>query len=45
MQLTIEQRKRSELLGKPVAVVQYNTWKEGGLIGVSYKARKCGVLR
>lgn len=41
----VEQRKRPELRGKPVAVVQYNPWKGGGLIAVSYEARKCGVLR
>ncbi|KAG0553321.1 hypothetical protein KC19_12G002200 [Ceratodon purpureus] len=41
----VEQRKRPELRGKPVGVVQYNPWKGGGLIAVSYEARKCGVLR
>ena len=41
----VEQRKRPELRGKPVAVVQHNSWKGGGLIAVSYEARKCGVLR
>ncbi|KAG0622952.1 hypothetical protein M758_3G136200 [Ceratodon purpureus] len=41
----VEQRKRPELRGKPVAVVQFNPWKGGGLIAVSYEARKCGVLR
>lgn len=41
----VEQRRRPELRGKPVAVVQYNPWKGGGLIAVSYEARKCGVLR
>lgn len=41
----VEQRRRPELRGKPVAVVQFNPWKGGGLIAVSYEARKCGVLR
>lgn len=44
-QLAVEQRRRPELRGKPVAVVQYNPWKGGGLIAVSYEARECGVLR
>lgn len=26
-------------------MVQFNPWKGGGLIAVSYEARKCGVLR
>ena len=28
----VEQRARPELWGKPVAVVQYNKWKGGGLV-------------
>jgi len=43
--VAVEQRRRPELRGKPVAVVQYNQWKGGGLIAVSYEARQCGVLR
>lgn len=41
----MEQRKRPELRGLPTAVVQYNSWKGGGLIAVSYEARKFGVKR
>jgi DNA polymerase eta len=33
------------LRGLPSAVVQYNEWQGGGLIAVSYEARKCGVKR
>ncbi|KAL8143170.1 hypothetical protein V2J09_016202, partial [Rumex salicifolius] len=41
----VEQRKNPELRGLPSAVVQYNSWKGGGLIAVSYEARKFGVKR
>ncbi|KAM7270694.1 hypothetical protein ACFE04_029908 [Oxalis oulophora] len=41
----VEQRKQPELRGLPSAVVQYNEWKGGGLIAVSYEARKFGVKR
>ncbi|XP_023640267.1 DNA polymerase eta isoform X1 [Capsella rubella] len=41
----VEQRKQPELRGLPTAVVQYNEWQGGGLIAVSYEARKCGVKR
>ncbi|KAI4371218.1 hypothetical protein MLD38_019481 [Melastoma candidum] len=41
----VEQRKRPELRGVPAAVVQYNSWKGGGLIAVSYEARAYGVTR
>ncbi|KAK1324412.1 hypothetical protein QJS10_CPA01g02312 [Acorus calamus] len=41
----VEQRKHPELRGLPTAVVQYNSWKGGGLIAVSYEARKFGVKR
>lgn len=41
----VEQRKMPELRGKPAAVVQYNSWKGGGLIAVGYEARKFGVKR
>ncbi|KAJ7969409.1 DNA polymerase eta [Quillaja saponaria] len=41
----VEQRKQPNLRGLPVAVVQYNSYKGGGLIAVSYEARKCGVKR
>ncbi|XP_047330613.1 DNA polymerase eta isoform X2 [Impatiens glandulifera] len=41
----VEQRKQPHLRGQPTAVVQYNAWKGGGLIAVSYEARKHGVKR
>ncbi|XP_074312139.1 DNA polymerase eta isoform X3 [Silene latifolia] len=41
----VEQRKQPQLRGLPTAVVQYNEWKGGGLIAVSYEARKHGVKR
>ncbi|KAI3987471.1 hypothetical protein MKX01_017169 [Papaver californicum] len=41
----VEQRNRPELNGLPTAVVQYNSWKGGGLIAVSYEALKYGVKR
>ncbi|KAK2991049.1 hypothetical protein RJ640_019370, partial [Escallonia rubra] len=40
-----EQRQQPNLRGQPTAVVQYNSWKGGGLIAVSYEARKFGVKR
>lgn len=43
--ILVEQRKQPELRGLPSAVVQYNEWQGGGLIAVSYEARKCGVKR
>lgn len=44
-QFVVEQRKQPSLRGHPTAVVQYNSWKGGGLIAVSYEARKFGVKR
>uniref|UniRef100_A0A2P2IPL1 DNA polymerase eta n=1 Tax=Rhizophora mucronata TaxID=61149 RepID=A0A2P2IPL1_RHIMU len=41
----VEQRKQPDLRGLPTAVVQYNEWKGGALIAVSYEARKLGVNR
>ncbi|KAK6803116.1 hypothetical protein RDI58_000900 [Solanum bulbocastanum] len=41
----VEQRKQQSLRGQPTAVVQYNSWQGGGLIAVSYEARKFGVKR
>lgn len=41
----MEQRKNPDLRGLPTAVVQYNSWKGGGLIAVGYEARKFGVKR
>ncbi|KAJ0018741.1 hypothetical protein Pint_11994 [Pistacia integerrima] len=36
-------RKQLHLKGLPSAVVQYNEWKDGDLIAVSFEARKYGV--
>ncbi|XP_066928129.1 DNA polymerase eta-like [Clytia hemisphaerica] len=41
----VAQRKEPSLRGQPSAVVQYNLWKGGGIIAVSYEARKFGVTR
>ena len=41
----VESRANPDLRGKPMAVVQYNTWKGGGIIAVSYEARAFGVSR
>ncbi|GFS13089.1 DNA polymerase eta [Elysia marginata] len=41
----VEQRLDPSLKGKPCAVVQYKTWKGGGIIAVGYEARKFGVTR
>ncbi|XP_071491859.1 DNA polymerase eta-like [Diadema antillarum] len=41
----VEQRHNPHIKGKPSAVVQYNAWKGGGIIAVSYEARKFGVTR
>ncbi|CAN2387505.1 cellular response to UV-C [Pristimantis euphronides] len=41
----VEQRLRPELRKKPVVVVQYKTWRGGGIIAVSYEARAFGVTR
>ncbi|XP_031567727.1 DNA polymerase eta-like [Actinia tenebrosa] len=41
----VEQRRCPSLRGKPCAVVQYNKWKGGGIIAVSYEARDYGVTR
>ncbi|XP_073527721.1 DNA polymerase eta isoform X2 [Phyllobates terribilis] len=41
----VEQRLRPELRNRPVAVVQYKTWRGGGIIAVSYEARAFGVTR
>ncbi|XP_062094816.1 DNA polymerase eta isoform X4 [Humulus lupulus] len=41
----VEQRKLPYLRGLPTAVVQYNEWKGGALIAVSYEARTYGVKR
>ncbi|XP_070578564.1 DNA polymerase eta-like [Ptychodera flava] len=41
----VEQRRNPALKGKPCAVVQYKTWKGGGIIAVGYEARAHGVTR
>ncbi|XP_006882015.1 PREDICTED: DNA polymerase eta [Elephantulus edwardii] len=41
----VEQRQNPHLRNKPCAVVQYKTWKGGGIIAVSYEARAFGVTR
>ncbi|KAJ4782982.1 DNA polymerase eta [Rhynchospora pubera] len=41
----VEQRRNPDLRGVPTAVVQYNSWKGGGLIAVGYEARNFGVKR
>ncbi|GFR09512.1 DNA polymerase eta [Trichonephila clavata] len=41
----VEQKRCPEYLDKPCAVVQYNTWKGGGIIAVNYEARARGVKR
>ncbi|XP_071449961.1 DNA polymerase eta-like [Hetaerina americana] len=41
----VEERINPEFKGKPAAVVQYNTWKGGGIIAVNYEARDRGVTR
>ncbi|XP_031248645.1 DNA polymerase eta-like [Pistacia vera] len=39
----VEQRKQPHLRGLPSAMVQFNEWKDGALIAVSFEARKYGV--
>ncbi|XP_046676399.1 DNA polymerase eta [Homalodisca vitripennis] len=41
----VEARLNPTLKGKPMAVVQYNQWKGGGIIAVNYEARDKGVTR
>ena len=41
----VEARERPDLRGRPAAVVQYNSWKGGGIIAVNYEARAQGVSR
>ena len=41
----VESRINADLVGKPMAVVQYNAWKGGGIIAVNYEARGFGVTR
>ncbi|XP_049866724.1 DNA polymerase eta [Pectinophora gossypiella] len=41
----VEEKLDPQLKGKPIAVVQYNPWKGGGIIAVNYVARAMGVTR
>ncbi|XP_072757265.1 DNA polymerase eta [Anoplolepis gracilipes] len=41
----VETKLQPEHEGKPLAVVQYNQWKMGGIIAVNYQARSFGVTR
>ncbi|XP_073824283.1 DNA polymerase eta [Musca autumnalis] len=41
----VEEKLNPSLKGKPLAVVQYNAWKGGGIIAVNYAARAKGVTR
>uniref|UniRef100_A0A1A9WSK9 DNA polymerase eta n=1 Tax=Glossina brevipalpis TaxID=37001 RepID=A0A1A9WSK9_9MUSC len=41
----IEEKLDPSLKGKPLAVVQYNAWRGGGIIAVNYAARAKGVTR
>ncbi|KAL4714155.1 hypothetical protein ACJJTC_008509 [Scirpophaga incertulas] len=41
----VEEKLNPDLKGKPIAVVQYNPWKGGGIIAVNYVARSMGVTR
>ncbi|GAB5369572.1 hypothetical protein AAMO2058_001416700 [Amorphochlora amoebiformis] len=41
----VECRRKPELKGKPTCVVQYNAWKGGAMIAVSYEARSFGITR
>ncbi|KAK4873192.1 hypothetical protein RN001_015221 [Aquatica leii] len=41
----VEENLNLSLKGKPLAVVQYNAWKGGGIIAVNYAARDRGVTR
>ena len=41
----VESRLDPALEGRPMAVVQYNAWKGGGIIAVNYEARDFGVTR
>lgn len=41
----VEERHHPHIKGRPAAVVQYNSWKGGGIIAVNYEARAHGVKR
>uniref|UniRef100_A0A0A1XKP3 DNA polymerase eta n=1 Tax=Zeugodacus cucurbitae TaxID=28588 RepID=A0A0A1XKP3_ZEUCU len=41
----VEEKLNPQLQGQPLAVVQYNAWRGGGIIAVNYAARAKGVTR
>ncbi|KAL0106543.1 hypothetical protein PUN28_016321 [Cardiocondyla obscurior] len=41
----VETKLQPQHAGKPLAVVQYNQWRLGGIIAVNYEARSFGVTR
>ncbi|KAL1502649.1 hypothetical protein ABEB36_007763 [Hypothenemus hampei] len=41
----VEENLNANWKGKPLAVVQYNQWRGGGIIAVNYPARDQGVTR
>ncbi|KAL3275973.1 hypothetical protein HHI36_020704 [Cryptolaemus montrouzieri] len=41
----VEEKLNPALQGKPVAVVQYNLWREGGIIAANYLAKEKGVTK
>ncbi|XP_044727872.1 DNApol-eta [Chrysoperla carnea] len=41
----VEEKLNPSIKGKPIAVVQYNPWRGGGIIAVNYPARAKGVTR
>ncbi|CAH1973587.1 unnamed protein product [Acanthoscelides obtectus] len=41
----VEEKLDPTMAGKPIAVVQYNPWRGGGIIAVNYPARDKGVTR
>ncbi|XP_050313420.1 DNA polymerase eta [Anthonomus grandis grandis] len=41
----VEENLNPDWKGKPLAVVQYNQWRGGGIIAVNYPARDKGVTR
>ena len=43
--MQVERKRRPELIGKPCAVVQYNSFQGGGIIALSYEAKAMGVKR
>ncbi|XP_020817854.1 DNA polymerase eta [Drosophila serrata] len=41
----VEEKQQPEYRNRPLAVVQYNPWRGGGIIAVNYAARAKGVTR